>query len=264
MSAVRAPGFDDTLLSRIEDASLNASAPRQQRWVDGWLLRYSPGKSKRARSINPVADGLQTTEARLAACTAVLAEAGLPLIVRITPFSRPLGLDALLASRGLRRIDDTVVMMLPVIPVIPAEAPGTAAPTTLHPLGAAAFAECIGAFRGSPAAQRAAQRDRMMQAPVPFFAYEQRVDDKVVGCGQFALEGDLVGLYDVFTDPAERGRGHATTLCRRLLAQAHRMGGRLAYLQVDHGNEAALAVYRRLGFVEGYRYHYRTAEPGPD
>ena len=44
-------------LSRIEDAGLNASAPPQQLWLDGWLVRFSPGKAKRARCINAVAVG---------------------------------------------------------------------------------------------------------------------------------------------------------------------------------------------------------------
>ena len=33
--------FDATLLSRVEDAGINASAPRQQRWIDGWLVRLA-------------------------------------------------------------------------------------------------------------------------------------------------------------------------------------------------------------------------------
>ena len=252
--------IDDTLLSRIEDAGLNASAPRQQRWIDGWLLRYSPGKAKRARSVNPVADGRMPVNERLAACAVVLADVGLPLIVRITPFSRPVGLDALLAARGLRRIDETLVM---VLPVIPSDIALDTASVTFHRLSAAAFADRIGEFRGSPPGQREAQRDRIAQAPVPFSGCEARVGDHAVACGQFAVEGELVGLYDVFTDPAVRGRGHATMLCRELLAQARATGARTAYLQVDHRNDAAIAVYRRLGFVDGYRYHYRSAEPDP-
>ena len=51
------PVFDPLLLSRIEDAGLNASAPPQQRWLDGWLVRLSPGKAKRARCIHAVAVG---------------------------------------------------------------------------------------------------------------------------------------------------------------------------------------------------------------
>jgi hypothetical protein len=81
------------LLSRIEDAGLNASAPPQQRWIDGWLVRFSPGKAKRARCVQPVADGVLPLDERLALCAAVYREAGLPMVVRMTPFSRPAGLD---------------------------------------------------------------------------------------------------------------------------------------------------------------------------
>ena len=34
-------------------------------------------------------------------------------------------------------------------------------------------------------------------------------------------------------------------------------GAKTAYLQVDSENDAALSVYRRLGFADAYRYHYR-------
>ena len=44
-------------LVRIEECGLNASAPPQQRLVDGWLVRFSPGKAKRARCVNAVAAG---------------------------------------------------------------------------------------------------------------------------------------------------------------------------------------------------------------
>ena len=65
-------GLPETLLSRIEDAGINASAPPQQRWVDGWLLRYSPGKAKRARCVQAVADGRLPLAERLALCQAVM------------------------------------------------------------------------------------------------------------------------------------------------------------------------------------------------
>ena len=46
------PALYPVLLSRLEDAGINASAPPQQRWLDGWLLRFSPENVKRARCIN--------------------------------------------------------------------------------------------------------------------------------------------------------------------------------------------------------------------
>src|SRR6201991_4551875 len=95
------PAFDIELLSRIEDAGLNASAPPQQRWLDGWIVRTSPGKAKRARCINAVAAGRLALDEKLRLCEAAYRAAGLPMVVRITPFSQPATLDAELAARGL-------------------------------------------------------------------------------------------------------------------------------------------------------------------
>jgi len=88
-----------------------------------------------------------------------------------------------------------------------------------------------------------------------------RADGMTIACGQFALEGDLVGLYDIVTAPSHRRRGYATRVCAYLLAAASERGARCAYLQVDAQNTAARSLYRRLGFVDGYSYHYRSPAP---
>ena len=249
--------FPLTLLSRVEDAGIHASAPPQQRWVDGWLLRLSPGKAKRARCIQAVADGHLPVDQRLAICAALLAEAGLPLVVRITPFSRPQGLDAILAAKGYRRLDDTRVM---VATQLPAQVEALPAGWHLEPVGHAGFAEAVGRLRGSPAGQRVAQAERLAASPVPYqgWVLRQAGHPEVLACGQTAIEGDLVGLYDVFTDPALRGQGLARRLCAALLQTARASGAHQAYLQVEADNLPARAIYHRLGFVDAYGYHYRT------
>ena len=253
--------FNATLLSRVEDASLNASAPPQQRWVDGWLVRFSAGKAKRARCINAVAEGRLSVAERLAACEQVYAAASLPMIVRITPFTQPPGLDEALASLGFQRFDDTRVMVLADLHARPEQSPWPLG-ATLHPVGLAAFAQTVGALRGSPLAQRQAHAERAMNAPVPFSAFELHVHGQAVACGQVAIEGDLVGVYDVFTAPAARGQGWARALCTELLRQAQARGARHAYLQAEGDNHAARSVYRRLGLADGYAYHYRARDPG--
>jgi len=252
------PAFPVELLSRIEDAGINASAPPQQRWLDGWLVRFSPGKAKRARCVNAVADGRSSLAGRLAACEQIFADAQLPLIVRVTPFSQPSGLDSHLAEYGLRRFDDTRVM---VAALAGEPALGLPAGMQVSALALEPFARRIGELRGSPLAQRQAHAERLLNSPVPFFAFELALDGETVACGQIALENDLVGIYDVFSAEASRGRGHATLLCRHLLAQARSRGARHAYLQVEADNLAARAVYARLGFADAYAYHYRTRNP---
>jgi GNAT superfamily N-acetyltransferase len=254
---VNRTAISNELLSRIEDAGLNASAPPQQRWVDGWLVRFSPGKAQRARCINAVAPGRLPMSERLARCQALYRDAGLRLIVRITPFSQPAGLDDWLAQRGYQRFDDTRVMVSPLLSR-PGHEPAPEG-TQFESIDSEAYAHIVGEFRGTALPGRLAHAERLKHSPVPYRGMLLRADNgSVLACAQYAIESDLVGLYDVFTAPAVRGQGLSRQLCAHLLAQAWEHGARTAYLQVDADNAAARAVYRRLGFVDGYAYHYRA------
>jgi ribosomal protein S18 acetylase RimI-like enzyme len=246
------------LLSRVEDAGLNASAPPQQRWVDGWLVRFSVGKAKRARCINALAGGRLPLVEKLALCQQVFDEAGLPLLVRITPMSEPSHLDDWLHVKGLHQFDDTRVMVLQDLNRLALEP--QAGDLLLQRVGHTAFAQIVGQLRGSPLSHQQAHAQRLELSPVAFEGWVlRRSDDRsVLACGQIAAEADMVGLYDVFTAPSARNQGHASWLCARLLQQARQhKGAKVAYLQVDADNASARAVYRRLGFTDAYAYHYR-------
>ena len=250
---------DERLLSRIEDAGINASAPPEQRWLDGWLVRYSPGKAKRARCINALAVGRLPLEARLSLAADVFAQSGLAMLVRITPFSRPVDLDAELEQRGYTVLDDTRVMVCRnVVGGSAARLPAGMAWTALQ---AEAFASAVGGLRGSAPDQIAAHARRLALSPVPYQgqAIRRAGDGELLACGQFAREGDLVGLYDVFTAPAARGQGLAGQLCAYLLSLAVAQGAKVAYLQVEADNTPARRIYQRLGFEDAYDYHYRQA-----
>lgn len=258
------PKFPPALLSRVEDAGLNASAPPQQRWVDGWLVRFSDGKAKRARCVNALAIGQLPVPEKLALCQQLLDEVRLPLIMRVTPMSQPRNLDALLDAAGLRAFDDTRVMVHADLPKL--EAPDIEDGVSLQRVGHTAFAHTVGQLRGSPLAQQQAHAQRLELSPVPFEGWVLRrtADSAVLACGQTATEWDIVGLYDVFTAPAVRNQGWARKLCTELLCRAREKGAKAAYLQVDAGNLAARSVYLRLGFSDGYAYHYRTASQQVD
>jgi GNAT superfamily N-acetyltransferase len=250
--------FRPELLSRVEDAGLNASAPPQQLLIDGWLVRYCPGKAKRARCVNAIASGRMPLTERIALCEPLYEGAGLPMIMRLTPFSVPAGLDDALDMLGWRRFDDTRVMVLPDL--TPAHLPTTPSGLRVKPIDSDEFAEEVGRLRGSPPNQRLAHAQRLARAPVPHSAFVVLRDREAVACGQMAIETNLVGLYDIFTAPGERGRGLGLLLCRHLLLRAHELGARSAYLQVDADNVAARRVYGRLGFSDAYAYHYRTRD----
>lgn len=249
------------LLSRVEDAGINASATPCQRWLDGWLLRFNPGKAKRARCVNALAPGRLGLVEKLTLCEQAYADARLPLIVRVTPFSAPAGFDEVLAEAGLRRFDDTRVMVLDHVGDAVAAATASFDGCALEALDPDRFAQSVGALRNSPVAQREAHAHRLRQSAVPSRGLCLTQAGEVVACGQFVREGEFVGLYDVFTAPQARGRGLARALCTEMLRRAHAQGAQRAYLQVEGDNHPARAVYHRLGFADAYAYHYRTRDP---
>ena len=245
----------DALARRAEEAGLNATAPPQQARVDGWLIRLSPAKAKRARCVNALAAGTLPLDDLLARCRQSFEAVGLPLMLRLTPFSQPADLDQQLAAKGWFSFDAADVMVL-------GELPGSPAPAALQALDASAYAQLVGGLRGSTGIEIAAHAERMRASPVPYQGFALRDEDSaLLACGQIAREGRIVGLYDIFTPPAQRGRGLAMLLCKALLQQARIEGATEAYLQVGSDNEAALRLYKRLGFQFAYRYHYRSDDP---
>lgn len=252
--------MDEGLLRRVEDAGIQASAPLEQRWLDGWLIRFNPGKAKRARCIHAVAVGSLPLPDKLRLAAEVFAQAQLPMVVRVTPFSQPAGLDAHLEAAGFARLDDTRVMVStgPLDRFPPRALP---AGTEWVPLPAPEFAQAVGELRGSLPGQRKAHAQRLLASPVPYQGYVIRRmgDGALLACGQFALEGGLVGLYDITTAADRRNQGLATLLCERLLSISTLAGAEVAYLQVEADNGPARHIYTRMGFRDAYTYHYRIA-----
>lgn len=70
--------------------------------------------------------------------------------------------------------------------------------------------------------------------------------------------GSVVGVYNVATHPAYRGRGIAAALVVRAVHEGHRSGASLAVLQADH---RAQGLYARLGF-EPREWYEVYAVPG--
>lgn len=247
-------GALERLARRAERAGLNAASAPQQAEVDGWLLRLSPGKAKRSRCVNALGAGSLPLTDLLQRCRRSFDQAGLPLIVRLTPFSQPADLDAQLDALGWTAFDAADVMVLPSLD-------GFSEAGHLHPLTASAYAALIGGLRGSTKEEILGHAQRLEAATVRHQAFKMERDGQLLACGQLALDGDIAGLFDIFTPEALRGRGHGQVLCAALLAEARRQGGSCAYLQVGADNDTAKRLYARLGFLQAYRYHYRSDDP---
>jgi len=254
---MRALRVDDSALDprRIEEAGLNALQTQRQLFYDGWLLRLSAGKAKRARSVNAYFGSTLALAHKIDHCERIYLQHGLAPLFRMTPFDRPPELESALAARGYEAFDETLVQAArfdeaPAIPEAPED-------LEVVSLGVDAFVEAVGELRGSPASQRDAHRERLHNSPLEKRCVAIRSSGRVLCTAQVAIEGELVGVYDVATAEDSRGRGHATLACRSLLSWAWQHGANIAYLQVNEDNLPAIAIYRKLGFATVYAYHYR-------
>jgi ribosomal protein S18 acetylase RimI-like enzyme len=238
---------------RIEELSLNSSAPPGQLLYDGWLLRLAPGKAKRARSVNAVYPSRLPLDQKIAYCERLFDAAQLPTLFRITPFVQPTDLDDELARRGYIRYEPTAVESAPI---------GNGSVSDVaRPMELAPWVEAVGELRGSPAVQRRAHRARLEGTPLPLHPMAIEEGGQVVATGLAIVEDDCAGLFDIVTHESARRRGHARSLVASLLAAARGMGARHAYLQVESGNEPARRLYREFGFEERYVYWYRGRDP---
>ncbi len=75
--------------------------------------------------------------------------------------------------------------------------------------------------------------------------------------GRCVVDGPWALFGAVEVEPAARRRGLATAVMGALARQAYAEGATAAYLQVEADNEAARALYDRLGFTDHHGYHYR-------
>jgi predicted GNAT family acetyltransferase len=85
-----------------------------------------------------------------------------------------------------------------------------------------------------------------------------RVDGRPVATALGIRTGDAIGIYNVGTPAAERGKGYGGAITSRVLEPAFADGASFAYLQ---SSDLGYSVYKRLGFEHVSTYTLAFAPP---
>ena len=241
------------MIRTIEELSLNALPALQTMHVDGWVLRFANGYTKRANSVNPIYDSTSNVAEKIRFCEQIYRSKNLPVVFKMTSAAQPEDLDTLLAHKGYAQNSPTSVQIAE-LGNIETDSPGTVeANDALTEEWFAHFCRLnnIGEERKSVMRQ-------MLGNIIPqkcFAAIRQH--DQIVACGLAVLQNEYVGFYDIVTDAAFRKQGLGKRLMSSLLTWGKVNGARKAYLQVMLNNAPALQLYSRLGFQSVYQYWYR-------
>lgn len=243
----------DSLRVRLEEAALNATAVGAQVLYDGWLVRFAHSEAKRVRSVNVLGLSTRPLDERLAYCSSLYARHGLPMVLRMTSIGPDFSLDAELESRGYTFTGETRVMSMSLAP-----RPSARGDLLFSNVDTGRFAQAVGVMRGSTRGHTGEHQARLQGLAVdkqPVLAFDAA--GQCVAAGLAVRDDDLLGLFDIVTDPGHRRKGYADALVDYLLTEGAAGGATTAYLQVEPDNTAARALYGRYGFKDCYAYWYR-------
>lgn len=241
------------VVRRFEAAGFRAWPASSVHYDGTWVIRLTAGHpAKRLNSVNLLDPGdIRNMDQRIARAARRFEAYGRPLVFRMSPLAGE-RLAQRLDADGWDRFSESLVMMMAlsdaalndVMPLIPLKDVGRYISATIHvhgrdPSVRPGLSELIGAI----------------EPEAGLFALD--VDATPAASAICVHDGELAGLFEVATHEAARGMGHGRRIVLSAMKWARMRGARIAWLQVEADNEAAIALYRSIGFFEAYRYHYR-------
>lgn len=219
-----------------------------------WVLRAGGGFTGRANSALVVGDPGSPLPDAVDAVAGWYDARGMRPCAQL-PGRQARAADAAFAAAGWDRVDDVLVLTAPVRSGPPGEVPVDLSPTPDD--------AWLSGYPYRGAALPPIARQVLTAAEDVVFA-SVRLDPapaRAAAVARGVLTDGWLGVTAVTVAEEHRRRGLATGVMAALQRWAADRGAHSVYLQVLADNRPALALYRRAGFIEHHRYHYRR-RPG--
>jgi ribosomal protein S18 acetylase RimI-like enzyme len=248
------PGTPEPPVDELERLAARTWRGLEEERYGEWLLRAGGGSTGRANSVLVTGAPPEPLERVVATVTRWYEERGLqPQASVPTPGGEQV--DAVLDAAGWSRVEDNLVLTAPLW-----DGPAPHVAVDLAPLPDEAWLAGY-QYRGTPLPPVA--RAVLLNAEDPVFA-SVRLDPApapLAAVARGAQVEDWLVVTAVTVDERYRRTGLATAVMTALGRWGWDRGARCCLLQVASSNAPAIALYRRLGFTEHHRYHYRLGTP---
>lgn len=245
--------LDDDAIASLEHATLDAVAPPSvHNALDGWLVPFDTSTIGRATSAVPTRHHDLPGDS-VEAIDALFAARGLRGAYRVADVSGLATLQAALRRQGYTPQQPTLVQV-GTIAAMGALGHGTPS-GQLSPTPGPAWSSVYLA-EGFDPVDGAHRVQALSRSPHVVYAWVEDDAGHSIAAGTAAFSQGWTSIHGMRTLPAHRGKGLAGRILATLADAAHARGLTRVFLQVEEGNTAALALYRRAGFITAWRYHY--------
>jgi len=248
------------LIQTIETLLFRALPALEQRYYDGWVIRFADGYTGRANSINPIYGSDEDIYQKINHCEMLYIENHLPPMFKLTPIMQPADLESILEQKGYHLRDDVVTH---VMTATLSDAPESSESSDNIEIQTRLKKEWLNTYimmnKVNPRHHETLGHIlKLITTPCGFALLRQ--EQSIVAVALGVVDGDWMGIFDVVVAPDYRRKGFARTLMNGLLAWGKSQGAKHAYLQVVSSNTPAVKLYESLGFTLVYEYWYRVKD----
>lgn len=245
--------LNDDAIARLETSTRDAVAPPAHDTLDGWLLSFDTSTVGRARSAVPLRHHHLDAAAVPDICARYTAR-GLAPRFRLPDVAGLADVQEALRRRGFAPTQATLVQVAPTAAVA-ALADASLATWSATPTDSWAAVYTAPGFDPVDGQHRVHALSRGQHTVYASLSHH----GQPLCAGTAVYSQGWASLHGLRTVAPARGQGLAAQLMACLAQEALQRGLTETFLQVEEDNPAALALYRRAGFVTAWRYHYWRA-----
>ncbi|HEX5319346.1 MAG TPA: GNAT family N-acetyltransferase [Stellaceae bacterium] len=239
-----------------EETCGNAWPALREIVLEGWLVRFAEGVSRRLNSANPLSARAAASDAVIAETEAFYRRHEQPAIFRV-PTLCPPAVERALDKRGYTAEGETCVLHGSLDAMDSEIDPEIVLRPRADRIWFAAMAGLQG--YGAEAAHTYRRIVGAISLPASFASLANK-EGRIVSMAYGAIHNGMLCYDMVVTDARERRRGHSHKIVTALAGWAKARGATGACLQVVADNMPAKALYDAIGLkTELYRYQYWRA-----
>lgn len=241
-------------IRRLEELGMNAWVPLKTQLLNGWVLRFAEGYTKRANSVSPLYETDKEIEKQIESCERIYRQKGQKTIFKLTEENSLHSLDTMLSEKGYEAIDHTSVQLCDLEKRDYEKQLNVKIYQNREEEWILDFCR----ISNKKTEEMPIIKEMLLRIPSDVYFCSIEENGKVIACGMGVLEEKFVGVFDIVTDIEYRRQGFGEKIVTEILRLGKEKGATKAYLQVVDSNEPAKTLYNKLGFQETYKYWYRV------